>query len=212
MTSVAKFCHHRCLQALLTSLCAVIAIFLFVILMTRSLVQYQYNTVYSQPEVASRHDKWVVVTSSDLPPEVASARCEVPGWRVLIVETTDMSQQFKSPYCIYLSVETQTQLRYRSAQGVSTPHYNRKNIGYLYAIAHGAQVIYDTDNIASFPSRLEDADTYSSTDTYSSAWSGLVYSGDSDTFNPYVHFGAATLQPRGLPDRTQGGPQTSYYR
>jgi hypothetical protein len=47
---------------------------------------------------------------------------------------------------IYLSVEDQKKLKYEIVGRMPYNHYSRKNIGYLYAIKHGADIILDTDD------------------------------------------------------------------
>ena len=46
----------------------------------------------------------------------------------------------------YLSVEDQKKLGYKTVKHVPYNHYTRKNIGYLYAMEQGAEIIYDTDD------------------------------------------------------------------
>jgi len=46
---------------------------------------------------------------------------------------------------VYLTVELQRTLHYQIVEKTPWRHFG-KNIGYLYAIAHGAKVIYDTDD------------------------------------------------------------------
>ena len=46
----------------------------------------------------------------------------------------------------YLSIADQVDLGYEMSQCAPYNHYARKNIGYLYAIQNGAEVIYDTDD------------------------------------------------------------------
>ena len=48
------------------------------------------------------------------------------------------------PNCVYLSVADQKALGFRLTSKLPVRSYTRKNIGYLYAILHGATVIYDT--------------------------------------------------------------------
>eukprot|EP00391_Amoebophrya_sp_Ameob2_P009436 CAMPEP_0178994714 /NCGR_PEP_ID=MMETSP0795-20121207/7422_1 /TAXON_ID=88552 /ORGANISM="Amoebophrya sp., Strain Ameob2" /LENGTH=432 /DNA_ID=CAMNT_0020686935 /DNA_START=880 /DNA_END=2179 /DNA_ORIENTATION=- len=47
---------------------------------------------------------------------------------------------------IYLTVEQQKRLHYHIIDLLPWRHFGRKNIGFLYAIEHGAEVIYDTDD------------------------------------------------------------------
>lgn len=50
------------------------------------------------------------------------------------------------PNCVYLSSEKQVELNYRITKLLPWNYYCRKAIGYLYAIQHGARIIYDTDD------------------------------------------------------------------
>ena len=46
----------------------------------------------------------------------------------------------------YLSVEDQQRIEMPFAKMLPWNSFGRKNLGYLYAIAHGAQVIFDFDD------------------------------------------------------------------
>ena len=47
---------------------------------------------------------------------------------------------------IFLSSEDQEKLGYEITPLLKHNVYQRKNVGYLYAIQHGARYIYDTDD------------------------------------------------------------------
>lgn len=47
---------------------------------------------------------------------------------------------------VYLSAEAQRKLPYAIMSHLEWNHFGRKNIGYVYAIHHGAELIYDTDD------------------------------------------------------------------
>lgn len=93
---------------------------------------------------------------------------------------------------MYLSVEDQKNLGYRIVDFIPYKSYARKNIGYLYAIQHGAKQIYDTD---------DDNHPTSGKITFFQKDSGefLVYDTDANSVNPYSHFGQSTIWPRGYP-------------
>jgi hypothetical protein len=92
-------------------------------------------------------------------------------------------------------VEDQKRLNYRILRRLPWNHFGRKNIGFLYAVAHGAEVIYDcdddneliieNDNIRSIPLDLGNSVHTSNP--------GL------EVFNPYPAFGNAGGWPRGYP-------------
>lgn len=47
---------------------------------------------------------------------------------------------------VYLTVERQRALHFQIMNHLPWKHFGRKNVGFLYAIAHGAKIIYDTDD------------------------------------------------------------------
>ena len=53
---------------------------------------------------------------------------------------------FSLPNAIYLSVKAQEELGYRTVKVMPYKNYARKTIGHLYAIEHGAKLIYETDD------------------------------------------------------------------
>ena len=77
-------------------------------------------------------------------------------------------------------------------------------MGYLYVIAHGAKVIYETDD----DNRPSDG---LNSFVLNSTTPGLMFTGVK-LFNPYRHFGQSTLWPRGFPLSAVGVSQTSTYR
>merc|ERR1719454_10284 len=69
------------------------------------------------------------------------------GWCFVIVADKNGPAEYKGVEgVVYLSVERQRTLPYQILDHIPWKHFGRKNIGFLYAIAHGAKVIYDTDD------------------------------------------------------------------
>ncbi len=67
-------------------------------------------------------------------------------WQIILVGDKK-SQKIKSENNItFLSIEDQKKLNFNITKQLPYNHYCRKNIGYLYAIKLGANVIYDTDD------------------------------------------------------------------
>ena len=50
------------------------------------------------------------------------------------------------PNCVYLSLSDQSALGFELTARLPVRSYSRKNLGYLYAVLHGAKVIFDTDD------------------------------------------------------------------
>lgn len=89
-------------------------------------------------------------------------------------------------------MERQRTLGYRIHDLIPYKSYARKNIGYLYAIQHGAKIIYETDDDNSPTSGKITFHQKDTGDFY-------VFKTDSVVVNPYGHFGQNTIWPRGYP-------------
>lgn len=96
---------------------------------------------------------------------------------------------------------------YRITPLLPTRSYSRKNIGYLFAIQHGAEAIYETG--MSFvlgrhqaAQRITDDDNMLLKDltTFLPLLNDiLVYHNSTSLVNPYAHFGQPSIWPRGYP-------------
>ncbi|XP_046850969.1 probable glycosyltransferase STELLO1 [Xenia sp. Carnegie-2017] len=145
------------------------------------------------------HDKWIVVTSVSLPTEQVKKLSVIDGWRLIIVADLKTPKDWSHPNVVFLSVEKQKELGYKTTSLLPYKNYARKNIGYLYAIEHGAKIIYETDD-----------DNYPYDGKIGFGLDGekkyLVYATDRATVNPYEHFGQSTIWPRGYPLENIGDP------
>ena len=119
------------------------------------------------------------------------------SWKIVIIECNKNTfKKWKvttndSHKIIYLSINKQKKLNYNIIKYLDINSYSRKNIGYLYAIHHGAKEIYEIDeNI--FIKDLKDE--------YNLNISKLCYGirNDSRMINPYSYFGNNYLWPRGF--------------
>lgn len=106
-------------------------------------------------------DKWSVVTTIFDPTDAVRRAADLPGWCIVIVADTKTPQDYveqakfanEKAMIHYLSVEDQQEWADRMGLRVgdfvrSIPfrHFARKNIGYLYAIIHGAKFVFDFDD------------------------------------------------------------------
>ena len=137
-----------------------------------------------------QHDKWIVVTTIQYPTQALKTLASLPDWHLVVVGDKKTPQDWHLENCDYLSVQTQEQLPYKIIKYLPWNHYCRKNIGYLYAIEHGAKIIYETDddnivlgNITYLPKLTKT----------------LCYATDATSVNPYAHFGQPNVWPRGYP-------------
>ncbi|XP_050390975.1 uncharacterized protein LOC126810065 [Patella vulgata] len=171
-----------------------------VLILINLLLIYDRSTKYKVPEVIkftqssplSQNDKWIVVTTSSFREHDITALTRIPGWKVVVVVLRrDAIPAKRLNNCVYLDIDQQNQLGYKTADLIPEGSYARKNIGYLYAISHGAKMIYETDDNVRLLDGLQRF-------RFKSMMTGLVYAGE-NMFNPYRHFGQPTLWPRGYP-------------
>jgi len=93
-------------------------------------------------------------------------------------------------------VETQEKMGYQSYAHLPFRTYSRKNMGYIYAIQHGAKIIYETDddNIPDKKAGIIYVDEETKIMSY-------VPEEDQYVVNVYAHFGKPEVWPRGYPLR-----------
>jgi hypothetical protein len=135
-------------------------------------------------------DNWVVVTTINHPTPALHQLVQLPGWRLVVVADKKTPADWHLDGCDFLSVEDQKTLGYSILKYLPWNHYSRKNIGYLWAMAHGAKVIYDTDDDNLLYNEIP---FLKARNTMAVATAGeLVY-------NAYAYFGQPTVWPRGFP-------------
>jgi len=94
-------------------------------------------------------ERWIVVTSIFQPSPATRMLGEMTrqGWcYVVVADMNGPSEYDDVEGVIYLTVERQRALHFQIMDHTPWRHFGRKNIGFLFAIAHGAKVIYDTDD------------------------------------------------------------------
>ena len=94
---------------------------------------------------------------------------------------------------MFLSIDDQESSGMETVKHLKYGVYQRKNMGYLYAIRHGAKYIYDTDDDNHPYGGVVHFDDLETNKEY------LVYADDRPYYNPFAHFGQSTIWPRGLP-------------
>lgn len=145
------------------------------------------TVIYSQETVS----KWVVITSINYPTEAIQKLATLPDWHIVVVADKKTPKDWNYPGCHFLSIEKQQTLGYRITELLPWNHYSRKNIGYLYAIQHGANIIFDTDddNIIC-KSAIDFLPTTASVNTIQT---------NKPIANVYAYFGQPNMWPRGYP-------------
>jgi len=144
-----------------------------------------------QKDKAITSEKWVVITSIFEPSDEVKILASQPGWKVVVVGDRKSPKDWKWENCVFLSVKDQLELGYRITKLLPYDHYARKNIGYLYAIQHGAKAIYDID----------DDNMMSGNSIVLPPEVGLVQKLNTPHYlvNPYATFGRVDMWPRGFP-------------
>ncbi|XP_050386271.1 probable glycosyltransferase STELLO2 [Argentina anserina] len=148
-------------------------------------------------------DRWIVVSVSDPPSDSLRKLVRMKGWQLLAIGNSRAPLDWSLKGAIYLSMEDQAKLEFRVVEYLPYESHLRKSVGYLFAIQHGAKVIFDADDRGNvvdndlgkhFDLKLSKASVmqerilqYSNEDT------------NRTVVNPYIHFGQRSVWPRGLP-------------
>lgn len=110
---------------------------------------------------------------------------------MLVVGDTKSPKNFEYPNVRFLSIEEQLTLNFTISKLIPFRNYARKNIGYLYAIQHGAEIIYETDDDNQPNSdkiyHLNERENVAS------------YLPNKRAINVYEYFGQPNVWPRGFP-------------
>ena len=91
----------------------------------------------------------LVVTSIAEPNNVLKALsqgCIKRDFQFILIGDQDSPPNFSLEGCDFYSIEKQLKTDFSYAQNCPVKHYARKNIGYLLAIANGADIIFETDD------------------------------------------------------------------
>lgn len=133
--------------------------------------------------------KYIVITTINEKTKALSEFEKIDDWHLIIVGDKKSKPIENSQNLTFLSVEDQKKLGFSVVEHLPYNHYTRKNIGYLYAIREGAEVIYDTDddNLPYPYWKLENFQC------------GNIIESEYDFVNIYRHFSNEKIWPRGFP-------------
>ena len=111
------------------------------------------------------------------------------GFRFIVVGDEKSPDNFELSGCEFLSLKDQLNSGFELAKILPARHYARKNIGYLTAMKHGANVIIETDDDNYAKNNFWDTrESYVNADLYENAgW-----------FNVYNLFSGENIWPRGF--------------
>lgn len=150
-----------------------------------------------------KHDKWIVTTTINKPTEQMTKLIKNEEWRMVVVGDVKTPIEWKLPNTVFLSVKRQEKFGGHLSKLVPFKSYFRKNVGYIYAIKHGARTILDVD---------DDNEIAIDAFEFNDLSSSLTPVTNESFYNPYPHFGQSTLWPRGYPLQKIGDPQPRHYR
>lgn len=134
-------------------------------------------------------NKFIIITTINEKTKAISEFEGKEGWRLIIVGDKKSKPIESNRNLTFLSVEEQHKLGFSISDKLPYNHYTRKNIGYLYAIREGADVIYDTD---------DDNLPYPYWGLESVECGNLIQS-ENAFVNIYSHFSDELIWPRGFP-------------
>ena len=144
-------------------------------------------------------EKWIVLYTSSPPISSILSLNELEEWRIVVIGSNEIIdrewEEFKNMgRIIYLSLKDQINLGYYILKFLLPYTYQRKNIGYLYAIEHGAKEIYEIDD-----------DVIINLETINWKFNKNVRqritvckNNKSIMINPYSYFGIYDIWPRGF--------------
>jgi hypothetical protein len=90
--------------------------------------------------------RFVVITSIFPPTEAVEKFSRMPQWKLLVVGDRKTDPAWSYPNVEYVSVREQETMAASLSRAMPWNTYTRKNVGYLIAIARGAELVYDTDD------------------------------------------------------------------
>jgi len=90
---------------------------------------------------------WAVTTTIFPPTKTVNQISALADWCLVIAGDKKTPKVYNvSGSAIYLSPEDQKKLNFKTSGLLRWNHFGRKNLGFLYAIQHGARWVYDTDD------------------------------------------------------------------
>jgi hypothetical protein len=90
--------------------------------------------------------KFIIITTINKETEAIKKFSKMKDWEIILVGDKKSKEIKSRDNITFLSIEDQKKLNFRITKYLPYNHYSRKNIGYLYAIKNGADIIYDTDD------------------------------------------------------------------
>ena len=90
--------------------------------------------------------KCVIITTINPITETIKKHMNNTEYDVIIIGDKKTPDCYKNENCIYLDIEAQDKFFPKLSKLIPYNHYGRKNLGYLFAIQKGYEIIYETDD------------------------------------------------------------------
>ncbi len=90
-------------------------------------------------------NKWIVIDSINISSDRIKQLANISSFKLVVVGDSKTSPNWTHNKTVFLDLDAQNNLKFKSLPSVGFNSCIRKNIGYLYAIKMGAEFIYDTD-------------------------------------------------------------------
>jgi hypothetical protein len=148
-------------------------------------------SLLSTSVLGANSGKWIVVTTINYPSPALKKLAALKDWHLVVVGDEKTPKDWKLDNCVFLSIEDQRSLDYEIIKHLPKNHYSRKNIGYLFAISRGAEVIYETDDDNEL---IDGIVTLSAEDDLVE-----ISAPGKSAVNVLAYFGQPSVWPRGFP-------------
>ena len=88
----------------------------------------------------------IIITTINEPTQAVIAFSKIPNYKLIIVSDKKTPCDWYLDDVDILDLEKQSNLDFQLSRFLPYNHYSRKNLGYLYAIQQGSEIIVDTDD------------------------------------------------------------------
>lgn len=148
-------------------------------------------TLGKKTSTRTRCDRWAVVATIFAHTRLLHQLHTLPNWCLVVVGDHKTNHIVWKNFSadrnttVYLSPADQEKLGYAALQHLPYNHFGRKNIGYLFAIQHGAKFIWDTDD----DNELRDKVALSALADFAQGSGSVSFAGGiAHLWNPYPRF------------------------
>ena len=182
--------------------------FILILILILFIYKFIIKNIKNQKNENIISDKWIVIAVFNPPIlSLINTLITLKSWKTVIISCKkSIDNKWENlnftDNIIYLSIKEQKKLNYKIINYLNS--YSRKNIGYLYAINHGAKEIYEID---------EDM-TISNTKILNNINYQICYgiNNYSGMINPYNYFGKRNIWPRGFKIKDIGKQYNNKYK